>query len=122
MKSIKKQQDGTNLPDLNVLNNHFISIGPKLSSKFTEITGECNSPEFEKTMFVHPTNENEIYEILHAMKRKKSSGHDGISNEILKCCSPILEPFLVRIFNQCITNCIFPECYKIAKVIPLYKK
>ena len=122
MKSIKKQQDGTNLPDLNVLNNHFISIGPKMSSKFTEITGECNSPEFEKTMFVHPTNEKEIYEKLHGMKNKKSSGHDGISNEILKCCSPILDTFLVRIFNQCITNCIFPECFKTAKVISLYKK
>ena len=82
---------------------------------------KCNPPESEKTMFVHPTNEKENYEILHGMKNKKS-GHYGISNEILKCCSPILEPFLVRIFNQCITNCIFPECFKIANVIPLYKK
>ena len=72
-------------------------------------------------MFVHPTKEKEDYEILHGMKNK-SSGHDGISNEILKCWSPILEPFLVRIFNQCITNYIFPECFKIVKVIPLYKK
>ena len=50
-------------------------------------------------MFVHPTNEKESYEILHGMKNKKSSRHDEISNEILKCGSPILEPFLVRIFN-----------------------
>ena len=121
LKSIKKQQDGTNLPDLIVLNNHFISIGPKLSSKFTEITGQCNSPEFEKKTFVHPTNEKETYEILHGMKNKKSSGYDGISNESSNC-SPILEPFLVRIVNQCITKCIFPECFKIAKIIPLYRK
>ena len=73
-------------------------------------------------MFVHPTNEKEIYEILHGMKNKKSSGHDGISIETLKCCSPIIEPFLVRVFNQRFTKCIFPECFKISKVIPLYKK
>ena len=72
LKSMKKQQDVTNLQDLNVLNNHFISIEPKLSSKFTERTGECNSPEFEKTMFVHPTNGKEIYELLHGMKNKKT--------------------------------------------------
>ena len=71
---------------------------------------------------MHPTNGKEICEILHGLKNEKSSGHDGIGNEILKCCSPVVEPFLVRIFNQCITNCIFPECFKVAKVIPLYKK
>ena len=33
LKSVKKEQDGTNLTNLNVLNNHFISIETKLSSK-----------------------------------------------------------------------------------------
>ena len=122
IKTTQKQQDVMNFPNLNVLNNYFVSIGPKLSSNFDTMTEKCNIPDFEKTMFVHPTNEKEISEILRGLKNKKSSGHDGISNEILKCCSPIIEPFLVKIFNQCIENCIFPDCFKIAKVIPLYKK
>ena len=71
-------------------------------------------------MFVHPTNEKESYEILHGIKKQKSSRHDGISNEILNCGSPILEPFLVRIFNQCITNYIFSRVLQKPKVIALY--
>ena len=85
LKSIKKQQDGTNLSGLNILNNHFISIGPKMSSKLFETINEYNTPEFEKTMVVHPTNEKEICEILHNMKNNKSCGYYGISNVILKC-------------------------------------
>ena len=56
------------------------------------------------------------------MKNKKSSGHDGISNEILKCCSPVIENYLTNCFNNCIEKQFFPNSLKIAKVIPLYKK
>ena len=33
-----------------------------------------------------------------------------------------MKPFLVRSNNQCNTNGFFRECFKIANVIPLYKK
>ena len=73
-------------------------------------------------MLVQPTNERVFIGVLHGLEDNKSCDHDGISNEILKCCSSILEPLLVKIFNQCTTVSIFPECYKVAKVSPLYKK
>ena len=44
---------------------------------------------------------------------------DGISNEILKCCSQAIEP---AAFNECIEKRTFPKCLKIAKVIPIFKK
>ena len=51
----------------------------------------------------------------------KSSGHDGISNEILKCCLPVIEPILAKIFNEIIELSIYPVWMKIAKIVPLYK-
>ena len=56
------------------------------------------------------------------MKNKKSYGLDGISNEILKCCSPFIEPALATAFNKCIEERTFPKRLKIAKVIPIFKK
>ena len=56
------------------------------------------------------------------MKNKKSYGLDGISNEILKCCSPVVEPDIAAAFNKCIEERAFSKCLKIAKVIPLIKK
>ena len=56
------------------------------------------------------------------MKNKKSSEPDGISNEILKCCSPVVEEPLSKAFNERVKIGIFPECLKIAKVIALHKE
>ena len=72
-------------------------------------------------MVLNYTNKHEISNILAKMKNKKSSGHDGISNEILKCCSPVIENYLTNCFNNSIEKQFFPNSLKLAKVIPLYK-
>ena len=35
------------------------------------------------------------------MKNKESTREDGITNEMLKCCSPIIEPHIATLFNNC---------------------
>ena len=72
-------------------------------------------------MVLNYTNELEVSKIVTSLKNKKSSGHDGISNEILESCSPIIEKHLVGSFNNCIEKQFFPECLKLAKVLPLFK-
>ena len=56
------------------------------------------------------------------MKNKKSCGEDGISNEILNCCSPIVDEYIAIAFNKCILEKTYPTCFEVAKVIPLHKK
>ena len=57
------------------------------------------------------------------MKNKKSYGLDGISNEFLKCCSPVIESAIAAAaFNKCIEERTFPKCLKIAKVFPSFTK
>ena len=71
---------------------------------------------------MEPTGEFEVASIIKALKNNKSCGMDGISSEILKCYSPIIERHLALAFNKCIDEGVLPDIFKIAKVVPLFKK
>ena len=74
-----------------------------------------------KSIFLTPTDENEIKKISTELPSKTSSGHDQISNVLLKeIIGYIVEP-LSHIFNQSIQNGEFPDSMKLADVVPLYK-
>ena len=60
-------------------------------------------------------------DILKKLNPNKSSGYDLISNRVLKETSFIIAPFLVKLFNICLSKGVFPECFKLAKVTPLFK-
>ena len=53
--------------------------------------------------------------------KKKSSGLDGISNQLLKLSLPYIIDSLTCVFNLCIEKNIFPSELKKAKVVPLPK-
>ena len=63
-------------------------------------------------MMLNSTNELEVFYIVVSLKNKKSSGRDGISNEILISCSPKIENILLGSFNYCIEKQFFLECLK----------
>ena len=52
---------------------------------------------------------------------KKASGYDLISNKILKASCNVIAPFIVQLFNMCIRSGMFPDCFKKAQVVPLFK-
>ena len=118
----KRQQEVSNLPDLEVMIEYLAKIGSKLSSKLPEIQIKTDIDRSEKTMVLHQTNASEVIEIVREMKCKKSYGEDGITNEIIKCCSSIVENFIAIAFNKCIQEKTYPKCFKTAKVLPLHKK
>jgi len=51
----------------------------------------------------------------------KTTGHDGISNRILKTAPPFIRKNLTNIFNLSIVSGIFHSDWKIAKGTPLFK-
>ena len=55
------------------------------------------------------------------MPNKTSSGHDEINNILLKQIKESIVAPLATIFNESLTNGIFPETMKLAEVVPLYK-
>ena len=63
----------------------------------------------DSTLFLAPTSVEEIHYLIKSLPNKTSSGHDSISNNLMKKLSPsILEP-LVIIFNKSLETGVFPE-------------
>ena len=60
--------------------------------------------------------------VMHSLRTKTPSGHDGTSMKLLKCLSPALVGPLTVVINQFLIIGIFPDKLKLAKVVPLHKK
>ena len=63
----------------------------------------------------------EITKLIRSLPNKRSSGHDGINNIILKEISDYISEPLCEIFNDSMSHGVFPEKMKIAEVVHLYK-
>lgn len=63
----------------------------------------------------------EVEHALKSCKSKKSVGFDDIPVYIYKACSEFLSEPIATVFNLCVTNCEYPEKWKISKVCPIFK-
>ena len=82
----------------------------------------CCSLQIYQFMFKSQCWFRPLYKAIDRLENKSSSGHDGISNKLLKLVKNELKKLLTLIVNQMITTGIFPEAFKISKITPLYKK
>ena len=107
-------------------NKFFVQIGPNLASNIIQPTGKSykdylNNPIPYNFQFKH-TNMETVRQVIQSLKPKGSTGHDRLSNILLKVITEdIVEPLTI-IINQCFQNGIFPDKLKIARVKPIYKK
>ena len=63
------------------------------------------------------SNNNNIYRLTN----KNSCGYDHVSNRTMKANNHSFSPYLEIIFSKCTNEDVFPDLYKIAQVIPLFK-
>ena len=116
---------GDPLQIANTFNQYFSQIGHNLASNIppsqNQFSDFLNHPNPNSLFFV-PVHRNELIDIVHNLKNKKSTGHDGIDNVLLKkVINHVVDP-LVHVFNLSLTDGIVPDCMKISKIIPVYKK
>ena len=110
----------------NTFGSFSANLGSNLAKKIqngkTSIDEYINMiPHNLNSLVLRQTTEKEIRTLISQLPNKSSSGHDQISNKLLKgICDAISYP-LVIVFNQSITQGIFPDIMKLADVIPLYK-
>ena len=111
----------------NAFNTYFANIGKNLSSQIDQSDTNADyklyltSPTEEKMQFKCITTDYTM-KAIEGLESKKSSGHDGISNTLLKVIKASISQSLTIIINQMLTTGIFPDAFKVSKVIPLYKK
>ena len=63
-----------------------------------------------------------VQETINSLKSNNSCGLDGISTKLIKSIAPALFEPLALLMNQILNTGIIADKFKIAKVIPIYKK
>ena len=63
----------------------------------------------------------DIYNALKHLKQSGTRSQDGLDTNILQLAEPVITNTLTYVFNLCIMKSTFPNAFRIAKVIPLYK-
>lgn len=109
-----------------LFNNYFCNVGENLASKIPiypeSVHTFLQTPSPIQTMYLRPTDPDEIKKEIMKLNTKKSAGPDEISPKIIKLTvDQILQP-LTTIFNDSIINSVYPDHFKVAQVIPLHKK
>lgn len=103
----------------NVLNDFFISIS---SLDDTNTVLPDFFPITLKSIENIDITESEITDILSNLVTKKASGPDEVSHRMLKETSKSVCIPLRILFNRSLRESIYPSAWKIANVMPLFKK
>ena len=82
------------------MNQYFLSIGLLLSSKIAMQHNDIKKDRVVNSMVLIITNKTELTKMIKLMRNKKSLRHDGISNKILKYCSPVIDTVIANIFKR----------------------
>lgn len=114
----------TNPQDIvNCANDHFVNLPNKLAENFkNRVDHLINLNKEFPTIFLDPVSENEIFNIINSLKVSNSCGIDSISSNMLKSIVQYIVVPLTFLINWSLSEGIFPDIFKIAKIIPLHKK
>ena len=105
--------------------DHFANIGKNMAGTGSSSSVEESFVQFlpmasDVSAFLRPINVEELRNTVWSMK-SNAAGSDYFSLKVLKHVFPVVSEHLVYLFDQCMKCGIFPDCFKSAKVIPLFK-
>ena len=63
-----------------------------------------------------------VRKIIINLDLSKASGPDCIPVVVLKNCEPELSYILAELFNKCLKESCFPDCWKVSSVVPMLGK
>ena len=62
-----------------------------------------------------------VKKVITNLDSSKASGPDCIPVVVLKNCEPELSYILAKLFNKCLKESCFPDCWKVSLVVPVFK-
>ena len=109
----------------NTFNNYFSSIADtakeniKYSHKhFSDyLNNQCKN-----SLFFQPTDSEGIADIISTLNMNKSSVPNSIPYKIFNLLKKDISEQFADIFNLALSSGVFSSLFKIAKVVPVYKK
>lgn len=100
--------------------NNFLTSSipsfPNNTSIHNSLPTSNNYPKFSFHNICH----NDLLQILSQIK-SNSVGLDSLPILYLKMLFPVIAPFLLHIFNFCLTSSTFPKSWKRSRIIPVHK-
>jgi len=72
------------------------------------------------SMFASPVTSLDVFRVIVALPNKSTSMQD-VPIFIYKHCAHLLAPIIAEIFNMSIKCGVFPDCLKLARVVPIFK-
>ena len=125
VKNIK--QDDTEITNsyeiANAFNTYFTMIGESLAN-------ELPHSDIDPISYLNPVNSSfsleqlnveTVIESLKAVNSNKATGPDNIPGRVLKIAAEFLSPSLTAIFNRSLSMGIYPDDWKMARVLPIFK-
>ena len=64
---------------------------------------------------------NMFRKVVMSLALSKASVPDSIPLVVLKNCEPELSYILAELFNKCLKESCFPDCWKVSSVVPIFK-
>jgi len=107
----------------NTFNQYFNSIGNKLSKNFIPSMNFQKYLPKMKTNYIHfqTLKKSDVNEKILSLNANSSSGHDMVTNKVLKYNNESFSKILCFLINNCINFGYYPSCLKISKIIPIHK-
>lgn len=82
----------------------------------------CSHTELSHTnISVQEFTERDLLPVLKKFPNKMTSGHDLLPSFLIRDCAYIFVTPLLKIFNVILKTAIFPNCWKLARVCPVFK-
>ena len=105
-----------------ILMPFFSTIGSHIANSVAHPPGfdRYLTGDFPNSFFFPPISLDEVYQYVRSMKNKKCSVED-LPTAILKSIIHVIGPIIRFLINLSISKSIFPDCLKMARVVPLFK-
>ncbi len=104
---------------------YFAEIGDKLASDIPNVSKsplEYNDSQTSDSFYIYPPTSYEIEREIMGLKTSKAVGPYSIPIKVLKLLQNVIAKSLEILFNTSFSTGIVPENFKLAKVLPVFKK
>ncbi|PCI92573.1 MAG: hypothetical protein COB15_17455, partial [Flavobacteriales bacterium] len=112
----------------NEFNNFFANISKNITGSLSSCPSAAddllkrNASDPKSTFRFRHISPEELLSAYKALNMKNTEDLWGISVSVLSTIIDLIAPHLTIIFNNCISDGVFPDLMKISKIIPLFKQ
>ena len=103
-----------------IFNKYFTSVFANSNCHIPIPASQSPAPDLMLSD-VHLTTE-EVFQTLLTLDTNKATGPDEISPKLFKLCTYQIAPSLTKLFNKSLSYGKLPDDWKLANIVPVYKK